>query len=135
MIDLLILVAIVSSSSFSDDCIFKLCWNNDLEGIRKISSSSSPQQIQTFLNYSDQLGSCTIHLASNYGRIDPKRWTPLFVAASHGHAVIVDLLLKSGADVNSVDNDGYSSILIASENGHIEVVDLFFEIRCQCRFS
>jgi serine/threonine-protein phosphatase 6 regulatory ankyrin repeat subunit B len=48
--------------------------------------------------------------------------TPLVVAAEHGHAGVVRLLLKGGADVNASDYSDVTALQYAAEGGHEEVV-------------
>ncbi|XP_058793960.1 G patch domain and ankyrin repeat-containing protein 1 homolog isoform X1 [Phymastichus coffea] len=51
-------------------------------------------------------------------------WTPLMSAACSGHIVIVDFLLKLGADVKIRDKSGLSAIDVAVRKHHIEIVNL-----------
>jgi ankyrin repeat protein len=50
--------------------------------------------------------------------------TPIYIASQNGHAVIVDLLLRAGADKDCADEDDTTPITIASFNGHAAVVEL-----------
>jgi serine/threonine-protein phosphatase 6 regulatory ankyrin repeat subunit B len=50
--------------------------------------------------------------------------TPLVVAADHGHAGVVSLLLERGADVNASDIIGYTALQYTAEQGHEEVVSI-----------
>ena len=57
--------------------------------------------------------------------MDDNNDTPLNVAAKHGHADIVRLLLdKQGIDVNQANNDAQSPLLSAVQGGHTNVVEL-----------
>ena len=47
--------------------------------------------------------------------------TPLYAAAYAGHAPIVDLLLRAGADVNGRCNEGSTPLVIAAANGRAAV--------------
>ncbi len=48
--------------------------------------------------------------------------TPLFAAASNGHAPIVEKLMAAGSNVNlAKTNDGATPILIAAQRGHAPV--------------
>ena len=48
--------------------------------------------------------------------------TPLMVAAYNGDMEMVDLLLKSKADVNAADSKGNTPLMIASANDDAEMV-------------
>ncbi len=49
--------------------------------------------------------------------------TPLHTAASKGQNKMVELLIKSGADVNFCNKEGMSAIHFAAQNGHISVFE------------
>lgn len=51
-------------------------------------------------------------------------WTPLNLASNAGHADIVDILLKRGANAETASKNGWTPIIRASRRGHIEVVRL-----------
>ena len=46
------------------------------------------------------------------------------LAASHGQAMTVKLLLECGAAVNLQDSDGSTALMCASEHNHVDVVKL-----------
>jgi len=50
--------------------------------------------------------------------------TPLIAASSEGHADIVPLLLKAGANPGAKDRDETTSLMAASARGHVEIVEL-----------
>lgn len=50
--------------------------------------------------------------------------SPLYLACEYGHLNVVELLLRSKADVNFCDNDGASPLFIASQQGHDIIVNL-----------
>ncbi|AFZ80865.1 hypothetical protein BEWA_002720 [Theileria equi strain WA] len=52
---------------------------------------------------------------------------PLVFASSIGNAEIVGKLLKSGANVNIGDSQGWTSLHCASEYGHLEIVKMLIE--------
>jgi ankyrin repeat protein len=61
--------------------------------------------VQFYVNYTDRDGR-----------------TPLFTAASKGHAPIVEKLMAAGSNVNlAKTNDGATPILIAAQRGHAPV--------------
>lgn len=58
---------------------------------------------------------------------DKKGYTPLMLAAYHGHVEAVKLLLSLTADINSRDNNGNTVLMAATFNGHLEVVEVLLE--------
>jgi ankyrin repeat protein len=54
-------------------------------------------------------------------REDEEGNTPLVMAAIHGHAGVVRLLLERGADVNASDNSEHTALQYAAREGHEEV--------------
>jgi ankyrin repeat protein len=48
--------------------------------------------------------------------------TPLVMAAEHGHAGVVRLLLERGADINASDDSDDTALHYAADKGHEEVV-------------
>lgn len=49
--------------------------------------------------------------------------TALMLAASHGRAEMVKLLVEQGADINLQDEDGSTALMCACEHGHLEIVN------------
>lgn len=58
---------------------------------------------------------------------DERGWTPLMVAAFHGHEPVAELLVQNGADVLAKDNMGYSPIHWAAYNGYSNVIKLLLD--------
>lgn len=51
--------------------------------------------------------------------------TPLCIAARNGHVHVVELLLKAGADLNSIDvNDGNTPLMIAAKYDQLKVLEV-----------
>lgn len=51
-------------------------------------------------------------------------WTPLHLAAHHGHAAVVETLLANNADANARTRDGRTALALAEQGGRHEVVAL-----------
>nr|XP_029490687.1 ankyrin repeat domain-containing protein 27-like isoform X1 [Oncorhynchus nerka]XP_029490690.1 ankyrin repeat domain-containing protein 27-like isoform X1 [Oncorhynchus nerka] len=54
-------------------------------------------------------------------------FTPLHVAALHGHTALVSLLSRNGANVNARNNQSATPLHLASQNSHIQVVTSLLE--------
>jgi ankyrin repeat protein len=54
-------------------------------------------------------------------------WTPLWIAACHGHSDITRMLLDAGANVNATNRKGCTALREASQIGATEVVRLLLE--------
>uniref|UniRef100_A0A8C6U0K4 Ankyrin repeat domain 27 (VPS9 domain) n=1 Tax=Neogobius melanostomus TaxID=47308 RepID=A0A8C6U0K4_9GOBI len=54
-------------------------------------------------------------------------FTPLHVAALHGHSALVSLLIRHGANVNARTNQSATPLHLASQNSHIQVVRFLLE--------
>ena len=52
--------------------------------------------------------------------------SPLF-GFRHGHAEVVELLLKAGADKNARSRSGNTALCLALHQGHVEVARLLLE--------
>ena len=63
------------------------------------------------------------HLESHDGR----KHTALSEASCQGHLHVVNFLLESGADPNSLNDTGRSPLWRAAFNGHSEVVQVLLE--------
>lgn len=48
-------------------------------------------------------------------------FTPLHVAAQHGHTHLVSLLLKHGANIGQKNVDWATPLHLACQNGHVQV--------------
>lgn len=59
-----------------------------------------------------------VNLVDNYGN------TPLIQACIYNNPEIVDLLIKSGADVNKENSKGVTALLLALENRYIDIIKL-----------
>jgi ankyrin repeat protein len=51
-------------------------------------------------------------------------WSPLYFACFEGHIEVVKLLLKNGANVNTVDKFDQTPLYIACLYGHMEIIKL-----------
>uniref|UniRef100_A0A3B4UVT6 Ankyrin repeat domain 27 n=1 Tax=Seriola dumerili TaxID=41447 RepID=A0A3B4UVT6_SERDU len=54
-------------------------------------------------------------------------FTPLHVAALHGHSGLAALLIRHGANVNSRTNQSATPLHLASQNSHVQVVRFLLE--------
>ncbi|XP_071316548.1 ankyrin repeat domain-containing protein 27 [Trachinotus anak] len=54
-------------------------------------------------------------------------FTPLHVAALHGHSALAALLVRHGANVNARTNQSATPLHLASQNSHIQVVRFLLE--------
>ncbi|CAK6977928.1 LOW QUALITY PROTEIN: ankyrin repeat domain-containing protein 27%2C partial [Scomber scombrus] len=54
-------------------------------------------------------------------------FSPLHVAALHGHSALVALLIRHGANVNARTNQNATPLHLASQNSHIQVVRFLLE--------
>lgn len=54
-------------------------------------------------------------------------FTPLHVAALHGHSSLVALLIRHGANVNVRTNQNATPLHLASQNNHVQVVSFLLE--------
>ena len=91
------------------------------------------------LNSRNKHGSLPIIYACIYGHLDTVKFlsersdfrspnihgrTPLHLASVNGHISVAEHLIQCGAEVNSMDKDGYMPIHYASQNGHQDMVKL-----------
>ncbi|RVE71447.1 hypothetical protein OJAV_G00051770 [Oryzias javanicus] len=54
-------------------------------------------------------------------------FTPLHVAALHGHSALAAMLIRRGANINARTNQSKTPLHLASQNGHLQVVRLLLE--------
>ena len=65
-------------------------------------------------------------LCTRHPRPEPKRTTPLFIAAQHNQAEMVEFLLQQEKAENkrTCDMNGVTPLLIAIKEGNLEIVDM-----------
>jgi ankyrin repeat protein len=56
--------------------------------------------------------------------VDRDGWTPLHLAAHHGHAAVVEMLLANNADPNARTRDGRTALALAEQAGRGDVAEL-----------
>jgi ankyrin repeat protein len=85
---------------------------------------------QTALHVTSQFGSESIagellalEQSSEVNATDNHGHTALFLAASHGHAVVVRLLLSNGGRSDDQDGSGSTTLHAAARSGHLDAVD------------
>uniref|UniRef100_A0A8C1R1M6 CARD- and ANK-containing Inflammasome Adaptor Protein n=1 Tax=Cyprinus carpio TaxID=7962 RepID=A0A8C1R1M6_CYPCA len=57
----------------------------------------------------------------------PKDQTPLHLSALHNQPALMALLLRVGAQINSITQDGFTALHLASQSGHTEAVAQLLE--------
>jgi len=65
-----------------------------------------------------------LRLGGAVDAMDDKGRTPLFLAASRGHAEICQILLDAGADLAHVDMEGNDALWAATTKGHLAVAEI-----------
>lgn len=89
----------------------------------------------------NRFGETAIMLASYHGQtemvkqlyirgaeINHSGWNPLLYAATGGHLDTIQLLLKGGADINAVSDNGSSALMMAVRNNHSDAVALLLKL-------
>eukprot|EP01048_Picozoa_sp_COSAG05_P013360 COSAG05_NODE_1417_length_4940_cov_7.065895_1_plen_167_part_00 len=66
---------------------------------------------------------------------DSGGFTPLLLAAWHGHADVVSALLDASCDVNRRLPNGTGAIYLAARNGHAEAVDILLQAGAEVEFG
>eukprot|EP00656_Telonema_subtile_P003392 TRINITY_DN11550_c0_g1_i2.p1 TRINITY_DN11550_c0_g1~~TRINITY_DN11550_c0_g1_i2.p1 ORF type:complete len:408 (-),score=89.90 TRINITY_DN11550_c0_g1_i2:93-1316(-) len=66
---------------------------------------------------------------------DSGGFTPLYVAAQHGHVEVVQQLASYGAEVDLRNSIGYSALFVASQMGHSRVVDALLQLKANVSMS
>ena len=101
---------------------------------------SSGKQNSELINKQDVEGLMPLHVISRSGHYkliklliqygadvnsfdSLNKWTPIFYAASEGHVKTTQELVKVGAKLNIVDEDGYNVLYYCVVEGHIEVLN------------
>lgn len=67
-------------------------------------------------------------LDPNYKFEEHENETPLHLAASHGHLVIVHLLIQGGASYNATDGRHYTALMEAAEKKHNKIVNYLVKV-------
>ena len=86
----------------------------DLEALEK-SAENSAKIMETIIKKADKN-------SINFALIDNK--TPLIIAVGNSYLETAKILIENGADVNSVDFEGWSALSYAVNNGDIEIAKL-----------
>ncbi|XP_071037669.1 uncharacterized protein [Parasteatoda tepidariorum] len=56
--------------------------------------------------------------------VDERGWTPIHLAAAHGHSEVVKYLAGEGAHLSALDPSSYTALHLASMNGHNHVLEV-----------
>lgn len=65
-----------------------------------------------------------IHYGAEINRLDGlNKWSPIFYAVLEGHAKTTEELVKLGARLNLIDNDGFNVLYYCVVEGHIDVLN------------
>lgn len=133
-----------NSTGWSVNSQFAAQEYKDLKGSLKTESPESLGQATYALNAAAQLGNvaiCTllIDAGADLNVVDKsdtlKSWTPLLVAAAHGHLDVVKLLVKRGADVFARDHWARTATAAAAEYGHKEIVQFLQAHLCKLDYK
>lgn len=63
----------------------------------------------------------------NVNAKDENGRTPLMAAVFKNMAIIAEMLIKNGADINAVDNEGFSVLYYSAVHGNFESTFLLYE--------
>ena len=89
-----------------------------------IASAASNGNALDLANMLDQLSVDDRNYGKYYDEGDDEGRTPLHHASSNGFVVVVELLLRAGANKNELDNNGRTPLYLAVANEHVDVVEL-----------
>jgi ankyrin repeat protein len=84
---------------------------DDHEDILSAAAKGDVDEVAAVLSMDNRLARAT----------DPAGRTPLHLAAMHGHADTVDMLIHNSADPNARDAEGRTALALAEGAGHRDV--------------
>ena len=93
----------------------------------RLAGAISPLHIAAYYDHSEMAGLLVKYGGNVHARRDKWSWTPLHVAVQREAVATVEVLIESGADINSRDMDGWTPLHVAAEQGHFETVKLLLE--------
>ncbi|KAK6352747.1 Glycerophosphocholine phosphodiesterase [Orbilia brochopaga] len=100
------------------------------------------------VNFADENGESALYIAAKLGHLECAKillmepetqkvdieftepafgWTPLFIAAVHGHPSVVALLLQAGADYERLDSSGWSAAEHSALRGHLDITRMILD--------
>ncbi|KAI5963539.1 PHO81 [Candida pseudojiufengensis] len=105
-----------------------------------LSNEPSTELVKTLVNQQDVEGLLPLHVVSRAGHYKLiklliqygaeinqtdgfNKWTPIFYAAAEGHVNTTQELVKFGAKLDIVDEDGYNVLYYCVVEGHIGVIN------------
>ena len=84
---------------------------DDHEDILAAAAAGDVDEVAAVLSMDNRLARAT----------DAEGRTPLHLAAMHGHATTVDMLLHNSAEPNARDGEGRTALALAEGAGHTEI--------------
>lgn len=126
----------IDNESSSDQVIDSIK-NKDYEGLRDVvylNINKGYSDGWTLLHYASESDDAQLlEIISSHpminlnSRTSSKLWTPLMVAASLGNSKALNYLIKKGADVSCVTDDGVSALMLAAKSNSLECVKVLLE--------
>jgi len=92
-----------------------------------VSEDGARALFRSIANQRIQIARRIVEAGTNVNVRSRQGYTPLMVAASHGHDEIVSMLLQKGADLTTVDKEGRNALQIAREADRKGCVGILLE--------
>ena len=101
-----------------------MCNKNGYSAIAAAASMGMDECVDILLSEAHERG---LNLTEILEQKTNRGETPLLLACSYGWIDCVRTLVREGADIKTLNNDGFSPWLSASEHGHFDIMRLLFE--------